>query len=160
LDVVVLKSREQGNSSNRGSVIWVLAPSRPDLIEVDLKRPGRFDVKIPIFPTSTKRESFDLLSMLLKKRGIVPPAETYATLDPFIPLLLSPGAAEALAVKIYRQARTSTLPLDQVLLASLREYQNPVPPDIMQFQIRLAVAESSYVDLVPLLFRTAAKPAL
>ena len=56
-------------SSNRGSVIWILASSRPDLIEVDLKRPGRVDVKIPLFPTSTKREGFDLLRMLLKKRS-------------------------------------------------------------------------------------------
>jgi hypothetical protein len=109
-------AEEMGNSSNRGSVIWVLASSRPDLIEVDLKRPGRVDVKIPIFPTSTKRESFDLLRMLLKKRGIVPSEDSFASLDPFIPLLLTPGAAEALAVKIYRLVRTSNLPLDQVLL--------------------------------------------
>jgi hypothetical protein len=136
----------------------VLASSRPDLIEVDLKRPGRVDVKIPIFPTSTKRESFDLLCMLLKKRGIAPAADSFVTLDPFMPLLLTPGAAEALAVKIYRRARTSSQPLDQVLLSSLREYQNPVPPDVMQFQIRLAVAESSDLDFVPSLFRPAEKP--
>src|SRR5277367_6155322 len=142
-------AEEMGNSSNRGSVIWVLASSRPDLIEVDLKRPGRVDVKIPIFPTSTKRESFDLLAMLLKKRGIVPPAESFANLDPYIPLLLTPGAAEALAVKIYRQTPTSSQHIDQSRHSSLREYQNPLPPDIMQFQIRLAVAESSDLDFVP-----------
>ena len=153
-------AEEMGNSSNRGSVIWVLASSRPDLIEVDLKRPGRVDVKIPIFPTSTKRESFDLLRMLLRKRGIVPSEDSFASLDPFIPLLLTPGAAEALAVKIYRLARTSNLPFDQVLLSSLREYQNPVPPDVMEFQIRLAVAESSDLDFIPAHFRPAAKPAL
>jgi hypothetical protein len=56
--------------------------------------------------------------------------------------------------------RTSNLPLDQVLLSSLREYQNPVPPDVMQFQIRLAVAESSDLDFIPAFFRPAAKPAL
>jgi hypothetical protein len=153
-------AEEMGGSSNRGSVIWVLASSRPDLIEVDLKRPGRVDVKIPIFPTSTKRESFALLRMLLKKRDIVPCDDSFASLDPFIPLLLTPGAAEALAVKIYRLVRTSNLPLDQVLLSSLREYQNPVPPDVMQFQIRLAVAESSDLDFIPAFFRPAAKPVL
>ncbi|HVH89329.1 MAG TPA: ATP-binding protein [Terriglobales bacterium] len=152
-------AEEMGNSSNRGSVIWVLATSRPDLIEVDLKRPGRVDVKIPIFPTSTKRESFELLCMLLKKRGIVPPEHSFASLDSFIPLLLTPGAAEALAVKIYRLVRTGNQPLDQVLLCSLREYQHPVPPDVMQFQIRIAVAESSDLDFIPALFRPTAKPA-
>lgn len=151
-------AEEMGSSSNRGSVIWVLASSRPDLIEIDLKRPGRVDVKIPIFPTATKRESFDLLAMLLKKRGIVPPAESFASLDPFIPLLLTPGAAEALAVKIYRLIRTSSFSVDQVLLSSLREYQNPVPPDVMQFQINLAVAEASDLDFIPAPFRVANRP--
>ena len=66
--------------------------------------------------------------------------------------------SEALAVKIYRLARTSTLKLDEVMLASLREYQNPVAADVMQFQIRLAVAEASDLEFVPALFRPAAKP--
>ena len=153
-------AEEMGSSSNRGSIIWVLASSRPDLIEVDLKRPGRVDVKIPLFPTSTARESFDLLRMLLKKRGIEVDAGKLSSLEGFLPLLLTPGAAEALAVKIYRLVRTSSLSLDQVLLSSLREYQNPVPPDIMRFQINLAVAEASDLDFVPSLFRPTAKPAL
>ena len=46
-------AKEMSDSRNRGKIIWVLATSRPDLIEVDLKRPGRVDVKILIFPTST-----------------------------------------------------------------------------------------------------------
>jgi hypothetical protein len=153
-------AEEMGSSSNRGSIIWVLASSRPDLIEVDLKRPGRVDVKIPLFPTSTARESFDLLRMLLKKRGIEVDAGKLSSLEGFLPLLLTPGAAEALAVKIYRLVRTSSLSTDQVLLSSLREYQNPVPPDIMRFQINLAVAEASDLDFVPSLFRPTAKPAL
>jgi hypothetical protein len=33
-------AEEMGSSTNRGKVIWVLASSRPDLIEFDLKRPG------------------------------------------------------------------------------------------------------------------------
>jgi hypothetical protein len=158
--VYSMLAEEMGNSSNRGSVIWLLASSRPDLIEVDLKRPGRVDVKIPLFPTSTKPESFDLLRMLLKKRGVDFPANDFATLEAYVPLLLTPGAAEALAVKIYRLVRTSNLPLDHVLLAALREYQNPVPADIMRFQIDLAVAEASDLDFVPTLFRPASKPAL
>jgi hypothetical protein len=153
-------AEEMGNSSNRGSMVWVLASSRPDLIEIDLKRPGRVDVKIPLFPTATKREGFDLLRMLLKKRGIDLPEDNFARLEPFVPLLLTPGAGEALAVKIYRLVRTSNLPLDQLLLSSLREYQNPVPPDVMKFQINLAVTEASDLDFVPTIFRPLANAAL
>jgi hypothetical protein len=153
-------AEEMGSSSNRGSIIWVLASSRPDLIEVDLKRPGRVDVKIPLFPTSTKQESFDLLRLLLKKRGLDLPADCFLSLEPALPLLLTPGAAEALAVKIYRLIRTCSQPLEKVLFSSLREYQNPVSPDVMEFQIRLAVKEASDLEFVPALFRPAAKPAL
>src|SRR5882724_6943142 len=153
-------AEEIGGSTNRGSVIWILASSRPDLIEVDLKRPGRVDVEIPLFPTSTKREGFDLLRMLLKKRGIDLPGDSFMGLEPFVPLLLTPGAAEAVAVKIYRLVRTSSMKLDDVMLSSLREYQNPVASDVMKFQIRLAVGEASDLEFVPALFRSAATLAL
>jgi hypothetical protein len=61
-------------------------------------------------------------------------------------------------VKIYRLVRTSNLKLDEVMLSSLREYQNPVSSDVMQFQISLAVAEASDLEFVPAVFRPAAKP--
>src|SRR5687768_3490372 len=51
-------AEEMSNTKNRGKIVWILASSRPDLIEVDLKRPGRIDVKIPLFPASTPEEAF------------------------------------------------------------------------------------------------------
>jgi hypothetical protein len=150
-------AEEMGSSANRGQVIWVLASSRPDLIEVDLKRPGRLDVKIPLFPTTTPREGFELLRMLTKKRGLELGESLFGRIEPKVPLLLTPGAAEALAVKIYRQVRTSGASLEDVLMASLAEYQNPIPEDVMAFQIRIAASEASDLDFVPALFRP--KPA-
>jgi len=146
-------AEEMGSSTNRGRVIWVLASSRPDLIEVDLKRPGRVDLKIPLFPTTTAREGFDLLRMLCAKRGLAIEGDAFSSLEPCIPTLLTPGAAEALVMKIYRQVRTSSTPLDEVLRQCLAEYQNPVAPDVMEFQIQLAVNEASALEFVPQLFR-------
>src|SRR5271155_3478290 len=146
-------AEEMGNSANRGRVIWVLASSRPDLIEVDLKRPGRVDVKIPLFPTTTPREGFDLLRMLCSKRGLVVPEASFTSLESCIPALLTPGAAEALAVKIYRQVRTGSQSLDDVFLECLTEYQNPIAPEVMQFQIQIAAAEASALEFVPQIFR-------
>src|SRR5262244_2437650 len=122
-------AEEMGNSSSRGKLVWILASSRPDLIEVDLKRPGRVDVKIPLFPTSTARESFDLIRILLQKRGMPIPDTEFRALEPSMPLLLTPGAAEALAVKIYRQVRTASCTPIEALRTSLVDYQNPVPLD-------------------------------
>jgi hypothetical protein len=146
-------AEEMGSSTNRGKVIWVLASSRPDLIEVDLKRPGRVDVKIPLFPTTTAREGFDLLCMLAAKRGLTIPEESFGALERSIPELLTPGAAEALIMKVYRQVKTSSSPLDAVLHQSLAEYQNPIAPEVMDFQIRMAVNEATALEFVPPLFR-------
>src|SRR5262245_14777366 len=150
-------AEEMGSSSSRGKLIWILASSRPDLIEVDLKRPGRVDVKIPLFPTTTAEESFRLIQTLCRKRGITIQDADFVPLEPLMPLLLTPGAAETLAVKVYRLVRTSgSTPLD-ALRACLTDYQNPVQLETLEFQIRLAVSEASDLDFVPANFRTPAK---
>ena len=142
------------DTANRGRILWVLASSRPDLIEVDLKRPGRIDVKIPIFPTTTPEEGFALIQALCKRRGVVLGEEEFAAVRDHIPHWLTPGAAETLAVKIYRTLKVRGLGARETLLAVLADYQNPVPLDVMRFQIALAVEESSDRDFVPVSFRT------
>ena len=49
-------AKEMSDTRNRGRIIWVFATSRPDLLEVDLKRQGRLDVHIPLFPPETREE--------------------------------------------------------------------------------------------------------
>ena len=146
-------AEEMGSTKSRGKLIWILASSRPDLIEVDLKRPGRIDVKIPLFPTTTARESFDLIRMLCQKRGVTIDDSTFTSLESLMPSLLTPGAAETLCVKIYRQVRTSNSEATDALRACLKDYQNPVPLDTLEFQIRLAASEASDLEFVPPEFR-------
>jgi hypothetical protein len=147
-------AEEMGSSTSRGKLIWILASSRPDLIEVDLKRPGRIDVKIPLFPTTTPRESFDLIRTLCTKRGVHIQDSDFTPLEVLIPMLLTPGAAESLAVKVYRQVRTlQCSPLDALRIC-LTDYRTPVPLDTLEFQIRLAVNEASDLEFVPSIFRT------
>jgi hypothetical protein len=146
-------AEEMGSSNNRGKLIWILASSRPDLIEVDLKRPGRVDVRIPLFPTTDARESFELLRMLCKRRGLTMGEPEFNAVKDKVPLLLTPGAAETLAVKVYRIARTQgRAPLD-ALQDALADYQNPVPLETLQFQIELALRETSDLEFVPPQFR-------
>lgn len=147
-------AEEMGQTRNRGKIVWILASSRPDLIEVDLKRPGRIDVKIPIFPTTGPREGFQLIRALCRKRGIEIEEAQFPELEPLIPSLLTPGAAEALAVKVYRLVRTESHRPAEALKECLSDYQNPVPPEVMNFQIKLAVQEASDLDFIPSYFRS------
>jgi hypothetical protein len=142
-----------GSSANRGKLMWILASSRPDLIEVDLKRPGRIDVKIPLFPTIEPRESFELIRTLCKRRQLVLTDEDCRTVESNLPVLLTPGSAEALVVKIYRIARTKSKSPGEALRISLADYQNPVPLEALKFQIALAVKEASDLEFVPSAFR-------
>ena len=70
-----------------------------------------------------------------------------------IPELVTPGAAESLAIKTYRIAKTREVDAVEALRDCLDEYQNPVPKDVMDFQIAIAVREASDLDFVPAIFR-------
>jgi hypothetical protein len=150
---VFIDAEEMSKSTNRGHIVWVLASSRPDLIEVDLKRPGRVDVKIPIFPTTSTREGFTLLRALCKRRGLTLEESDFAALENDIPNLLTPGAAEALAIKVYRLAQLEKLAPLEAMKRCLADYQNPVPPEVLAAQIELAIREASDLDFVPEVLR-------
>ena len=150
-------AEEMGSSANRGRIVWVLASSRPDLIEVDLKRPGRVDVKIPILPTGSPEEGFALIRALCRKRNVDVDAGALDGLRDRIPDRLTPGAAEALAVKVYRLVRTEQRsPLD-ALRESLDAYRPAVAPEVMDIQIQLALSEASDASFIPAAFRATAR---
>ncbi|MFL6550259.1 MAG: hypothetical protein ACJ8OJ_16315, partial [Povalibacter sp.] len=146
-------AQEMADSGNRGRVLWILASSRPDLIEVDLKRPGRVDVKVPLMPTATQAESAALIGALARRYGLSIEAADLMRLESMMPTLLTPGAAEALAVKAYRHSRTEKVSPAAALEACLVDYQNPVPADVMEFQMRIAAREATDVAFIPPAFR-------
>jgi len=145
---------EMSRSGNRGRILWILATSRPDLIEVDLKRPGRVDVKIPILPTVDKSESFQLLKALLARKGIVLPADEAWNTQAIACSQehITAGAAEALAAKLYRTVHSSSRTISEILPEALAQYQQPTPWSTIEQQISLAVNEATDLDLIPPVF--------
>lgn len=146
-------AQEMGSSRTRGKVIWILASSRPDLIEIDLKRPGRIDVRIPLFPTSGPEEGFGLLRALARRFSLTLPDTAYENLKTVIPDLLTPAAAEALAFKAYRATRTEKLEPEAAFKSLLENYRSPVDPEILELQVRLAAEEATDLELIPARFR-------
>jgi hypothetical protein len=61
-------------------------------------------------------------------------------------------------VKAYRLVRTSGLAPAEAVRRCLDGYQGPVPPDVMEFQMRLAVREATDLAFVPPAFRYLAGP--
>jgi AAA+ superfamily predicted ATPase len=68
--IYAMLAKEMANTGNRGKIIWIFATSRPDFVEVDLKRQGRLDVHIPLFPPVDKNEKKELFFSMAKKLKI------------------------------------------------------------------------------------------
>ncbi len=60
-------AKEMSDTKNRGKIIWIFATSRPDLVEVDLKRQGRLDVHIPLFPPGDAAGRATLFAAMARK---------------------------------------------------------------------------------------------
>jgi hypothetical protein len=116
-------------------------------------------VKIPLLPTTTIEESARLLRALCKRLGLAVTVEQLTPLGKKIPLLLTPGAAEAIAVKAYRMSRTKNLEPIKAIEDCLTGYQPPVPEDVLQFQMAIAVREATDLAFVPESLRKIAEKA-
>ena len=65
--VYAMLAKEMSDTDNRGKIIWMFATSRPDLLEVDLKRQGRLDVHIPLFPPQDRESRQAMFASLARK---------------------------------------------------------------------------------------------
>jgi SpoVK/Ycf46/Vps4 family AAA+-type ATPase len=99
--VYAMLAKEMSDTRNRGKIIWVFATSRPDLVEVDLKRPGRLDVHIPLFPPQTPAEMKGLFTSVAGKFKFPLKPEEIPDLPPG--LALAGNEIESLLVRVLRQ---------------------------------------------------------
>ncbi len=94
------------DTAYRGRILWMLLTSRPDLLPVDLKRQGRCEVHIPLFPPSTEESRREMFLALAKKAGVaVDPSSV-----PPIPPGLSGADIESLVVLSIRRAAIQNAP--------------------------------------------------
>ncbi|MEM9480839.1 MAG: hypothetical protein AAGA58_14380, partial [Verrucomicrobiota bacterium] len=75
--------------------------------------------------------------------------ESFEEFQDMIPELVTPGAAEALAVKVYRLIKTEGKSATEALKACLDGYRNPISPEVLRSQIRMAIEEATDVEFVP-----------
>ncbi len=68
--IYAMLAREMADTRNRGRIFWIFATSRPDLLEVDLKRVGRLDVHMPLFAPQTLEDKKALFKALARKNKV------------------------------------------------------------------------------------------
>src|SRR5207253_7421831 len=68
---VIARIKEfMSNTENRGRVLFVLMTNRPDKLDIDIKRAGRLDRKIPFLYPQTGEEVTNVLRAQFKKNKV------------------------------------------------------------------------------------------
>jgi AAA+ superfamily predicted ATPase len=152
--VYSMLAKEMSDTRNRGRIIWVFATSRPDLLEVDLKRQGRLDVHIPLFPPETAQEREALLLAIAKKLKFPLTAED---LPPFTEdQHLGGNELEGVlvrALRIYELSDDPKRSIKEVLAAVLAEVRPNPHTRKLEYMDLVAVKECTDVRFLPERFR-------
>ena len=159
--VYSMLAKEMSDTRNRGRIVWVFATSRPDLLEVDLKRQGRLDVHIPLFPPETPEEMRQLLLAVARKLK-VPLGE--ADLPPLSrDLVLGGNEIEGIFVRglrTYELLPEPRRPLREILVEVFREVRASAHTRKLEFMDLVAVKECTDARFLPLRFRELAPEEL
>src|SRR5262245_5743902 len=73
---------QMGDTRYRGKIIWMLLTSRPDLLPIDLKRQGRCEVHIPLFPPQDAAEITTMFRAMSKKNKVKLAADAIPEVSP------------------------------------------------------------------------------
>lgn len=141
-----------GDTRRRGKVIWFLMTSRPDLVPVDLKRQGRAEEHIALFPPSTGEERAQVFESLRARLQIpLEPGAQAAALFRDVPHAMSPADIEAVLVRASRRMAIERQPaLSAKLLQELiTDFQPPAYPAEIEYQRLIAAFECTSRQLLP-----------
>ena len=152
--VYSMLAKEMSDTRNRGRIIWVFATSRPDLLEVDLKRQGRLDVHIPLFPPETGAERRALLLAIARKLKFPMSEADLPPLDDVVGL----GGHElegvlVRALRTHELAGASARPLQEELANVLKDVRPSPHTRKLEYMDLVAVKECTDVRFLPPRFR-------
>jgi AAA+ superfamily predicted ATPase len=152
--VYAMLAKEMSDTRNRGRILWVFATSRPDLLEVDLKRQGRLDVHIPLFPPQEPAEMSALFRAIARKLKFPLDEADLPALDAHTGL----GSNEIEGVLV-RALRTWELqadpkrPLKDILADVLREVRPSAHTRKLEYMDLVAVKECTDARFLPPRYR-------
>lgn len=140
------------DTDNRGHVLTILMTNRPDKLDVDIKRPGRLDRKIPFFYADTGADRLRIVRAILSRNGVALPDEAAAVLADALDGLdgYSNADLEAIALLALDLAREAGGALGAAeLQQAIADFIPPQHTDTIQLMELLAVQESSRRSLLP-----------
>lgn len=153
---VIARLKEfMSDTSHRGRVVILMMTNRPDKLDTDLKRPGRFDLKIPFFFPEELDERLSILQALVRKSRITLGSD--ADLNSLAVRLIGYSSAELEAVLLAAANLAAEEESEQVGGDHLDRAAVDVIPSrdtrMLEFMEMLAVFESSSRSMLPERFR-------
>ncbi len=160
------------DTSHRGRILFVMMTNRPDKLDTDMKRPGRFDLKIPFFHPGNAAERLSMLYSVMRRHHIIanlPEDEALAIMEPLDGYAAADLEAVAMLAKDEAEIRKLEAPkipgliedLDDadatVEICDLRQAVEDFMPtrelEMIEYMELLAVHEASNRRLLPEKFR-------
>lgn len=155
--IYAMMAKEMSDTRNRGKIIWIFATSRPDLLEVDLKRQGRLDVHIPLFPPGDAEGRRALLAAMARKLKVDIKAEEL----PELPEGQELGGNEMEGILVRALRLFETQPEDQakrgfpeVMAEVAKDMRSSAHTERLELMDMLAVKECTDTRFLPERFRT------
>jgi len=149
---VIARLKEfMSDTSHRGRVVMLMMTNRPDKLDADLKRPGRFDLKMPFFFPEAADERTLILQALARKNDVVLSNEVELAAVAEKTEGYSGAELEALLLRAARLAVEATC--DEIgsthLDAALEDLIPSRDTRMLEYMELLAVFESSSKRLLP-----------
>lgn len=138
------------DTSHRGSIIFVMMTNRPDKLDADMKRPGRFDLKMPFFPPQTDEDRIATFKALVKKNRIKHRVEDYPALCARVAGMTGAEIEAILLSSLnFAQDRGSATVQDADLLAAADDFIPSRDAAMLRYMELLAVFECSSRSMLP-----------
>jgi SpoVK/Ycf46/Vps4 family AAA+-type ATPase len=153
---VIARIKEfMSDTSNRGRILFLVMTNRPDKLDVDLKRAGRLDRKIPFLYSQTAEEVENVVRAVVRKNKIRTSVDLAAIRPDFSAKLVGYSNADVEAVLLManddaaREAGGDAAVETKHLVRAAADYFPSRDQELLEYMELLAVFESSSRRLLP-----------
>jgi transitional endoplasmic reticulum ATPase len=151
---VIARIKEfMSDTSNRGRILFLVMTNRPDKLDVDLKRAGRLDRKIPFLYCQTPEEVENIARALVRKNRVKTSVDFAAIRDGFSTKLVGYSNADIEAVVLMAlddAAREGFAEVsEERFIRAASDYFPSRDTELLEYMELLAVFEASSRRLLP-----------
>jgi SpoVK/Ycf46/Vps4 family AAA+-type ATPase len=148
--VVARLKQFMSDTENRGRVLFVLMTNRPDKLDIDIKRAGRLDRKIPLFYPQDEDTVEGVLQAQFKKNGVATEVVFPRDRTSVSAKLLGYSNAEIEGVVLLALDYAGGGPVTiETMAAAIRDFLPSRDLDMLELMELLAVFEASNRRMLP-----------